>query len=400
MGKQNVLRFIPNTIRFTRLEELYVNKALSLDEISKKLGIGRTSLRNWLNKSGFEHRHALGSELVKKYPEEDIVRDYFKLKSIETIVKERGVYKTNVSSILRNWGIKSQKNLNNIRRHVNGNFNLQINDTLQNYIIGGLLGDLSIESNKRIVSSLDINEYYSSLTFIRSYKTDNDKLLDIQGFNQNAEIIGKAPLARLILTSSILQAPYVYYLSECFANNNFPLSITPNIGTNKKYPNLSLYSTKYIDVGLLYSKWYPQGIKIVPRYFKLTPSIILHWFIGDGSYQDRISFATHSFSTNDVNFLIKRLKIDLNINSSLYISKDGPEIKIYTKRDKEYFFLILDQEKNDSDFCKQFFPWKFNERMTKKEVLSTNEYKEKVKKYLIDRNSSFTNKVLEYIDNY
>ena len=32
------------------------------------------------------HRYKVDSEFVKKYPEEDIVRDYFTLKSIETIV--------------------------------------------------------------------------------------------------------------------------------------------------------------------------------------------------------------------------------------------------------------------------------------------------------------------------
>ena len=64
MGKQNVLRYIPDSIRFIRLEDLYLNQGLQFDEICENIGIGRTSLKNWLYKSGFIHRHKNGGKFA------------------------------------------------------------------------------------------------------------------------------------------------------------------------------------------------------------------------------------------------------------------------------------------------------------------------------------------------
>ncbi|MEM7814613.1 MAG: helix-turn-helix domain-containing protein, partial [Candidatus Aenigmatarchaeota archaeon] len=89
------------------------------------------------------------------------------------------------------------------------------------------------------------------------------------------------------------------------------------------YINNSPYSEKLISFR---EKWYKKindkTIKIIPRDLKLTPTTLLFWYLGDGSLirrksdKNRVPFivlATNSFSKEDVELLIKKLK-QLNLN--------------------------------------------------------------------------------------
>lgn len=184
MGKQGILRFVPEEIRYERLEELYIKQQLSFSEICKTLGIGRTTLKNWINASGLDHRYKVDSKFIKEYPEEDIVRDYFKLKSIEAIISERGVHKNKVSTILRNWGITTYKDLGNIRRHVNGEYLINIDSELEEILIGELLGDFSIESTSSKIEKGFVERYFHSIDFLNEYSTNNSKELDEKEFKR------------------------------------------------------------------------------------------------------------------------------------------------------------------------------------------------------------------------
>jgi hypothetical protein len=63
------------------------------------------------------------------------------------------------------------------------------------------------------------------------------------------------------------------------------------------------------------SRWYPKGEKIVPVDLKLTPEVLLHWYIGDGElnhskriHTTGIRLNTHSFSVENLRFLIGKLE--------------------------------------------------------------------------------------------
>lgn len=57
-------------------------------------------------------------------------------------------------------------------------------------------------------------------------------------------------------------------------------------------------------------KWYPNEKKEVPKDLKITPTTLLHWYIGDGciTKENGIVLCTDSFSKKSLNILEKELK--------------------------------------------------------------------------------------------
>ena len=136
---------------------------------------------------------------------------------------------------------------------------------------------------------------------------------------------------------------------------------------------------------MLYRKWYilETGKKIVPKDLRLTPTILLHWFIGDGSVMrygvkgTGIALFTLNFSKEDVQFLAERLELDLKIPFKIrkVLKKSNTLITywilvIYSKDNINKFYSVINQADQDSlKYAKQNFPWKFANILSKKMVL-------------------------------
>ena len=82
------------------------------------------------------------------------------------------------------------------------------------------------------------------------------------------------------------------------------------------------------------------------------------------------------------------------------MSKYGPIIKIYKQFEIEKFFKVLVESGETFKFCKDFFPWKFEKDLRKKDVLKRTEYKNKVRSYVNIKNKEKLVYVLNYIENY
>jgi hypothetical protein len=91
----------------------------------------------------------------------------------------------------------------------------------------------------------------------------------------------------------------------------------------------------YPDLMHLREKWYVErkgehAQKIVPQDLRLTPTVLLHWYLGDGSLPRRrndknripaIVLATNTFTKDDIEFLICKLKeLDLSFYPVKYKS--------------------------------------------------------------------------------
>jgi hypothetical protein len=76
-------------------------------------------------------------------------------------------------------------------------------------------------------------------------------------------------------------------------------------------------------------KWYPSGIKIVPKDLILTPLIVAIWFCDDGSItysgkkSRRVAFYTDGFTKNEVEFLANLLSDTLGIKIKITRKKNA-----------------------------------------------------------------------------
>jgi hypothetical protein len=105
---------------------------------------------------------------------------------------------------------------------------------------------------------------------------------------------------------------------------------------NVKFPQDDFYTptttyqlhTKRLLSRSLRDKWYPNGIKAIPKDIKLTPLTCLYWYIDDGSLEKvggRIQLSTMSFKEIElITLILPQLEKILNAESG--------EIKIYIER--------------------------------------------------------------------
>ena len=97
-----------------------------------------------------------------------------------------------------------------------------------------------------------------------------------------------------------------------------------------------LRSLNYAELVAERLRWYPQGVKVVPRDLRLTPTVLLHWFCGDGRGGDRkgtLGFCADGFTLEDVDFLVTRLQEDLGITALRTQAKGRPQILV-SQRDE------------------------------------------------------------------
>lgn len=129
--------------------------------------------------------------------------------------------------------------------------------------------------------------------------------------------------------------------------------------TNLFLLGVYINSCPYKEFLHLRDKWYKKlngkTIKTVPNNLELTPTILLFWYLGDGSLirrkndKNRIPFivlATNAFSKADVDFLIQKLKkLNLNFYSVKY--KSG-----FTKKECGYCLYSKTQDGTPYRFFK------------------------------------------------
>jgi hypothetical protein len=71
-----------------------------------------------------------------------------------------------------------------------------------------------------------------------------------------------------------------------------------------------LYTKRAAEFREERTRWYLEGVKVVPRDLRLTAITLAMWFAGDGSYSTngRLSFCTNGFLITDVEWLVGSLQ--------------------------------------------------------------------------------------------
>ena len=139
---------------------------------------------------------------------------------------------------------------------------------------------------------------------------------------------------------------YVEWLREqCMTHRLLGEPIRENIRVRrgKQHSEFVFRSFAYEELLILRHRWYPNGRKIIPKDFHLTPRKALHWYLGDGGFSPSrwpngkpyIILYTNGFSDDDRKILIEELaKVGVETHSekrgTLYVTaKTTPKFLKY-----------------------------------------------------------------------
>lgn len=160
--------------------------------------------------------------------------------------------------------------------------------------------------------------------------------------------------------------------------------------TNKKYHRVD-FRTKIAPVfSREYKKWYPDGIKIIPKDIELSPIALAVWFCDDGSIKYNVStftiiLCTNGFTFDDVGHISEKLSFILN-----------EHVEIQNQKDKPVLALGDYASRNLINIMKNNFPPGMNRKMLwENKDFSLNTARRC--KYCIDLNSNLS--VLEVLQN-
>lgn len=186
-----------------------------------------------------------------------------------------------------------------------------LTDIQKQVLIGGLLGDLYIyQYKKQINAGIAIGRSVKDIEYLK----------------------------------------YQFELFKDFCPNEIKERSSFDKRTNKIYIGCS-FRTQVAEVFTPYKqKWYPEGIKIVPRDLELTSLICAIWFCDDGSivytgpnkHGKRISLYTDSFLKEDVVFLQDCLfqKIGVLFHMTRKNSMKDPNKGFYLHIDKRSDIMV------------------------------------------------------------
>lgn len=203
-----------------------------------------------------------------------------------------------VSDILKRLGVKN-KRFSELKEDI------ILDEEQEQFIIGGLLGDMCIFKDKN------------------------------------------AKYHRMNCGHSIKQYKYLEYKYDKLSNIfNYPVYRSwIDKRTNNLYEEYRIQTKTHPFFTKLHNTWYISNIKIVPDYCsKINSQGLAIWYMDDGykhissnKYKQYL-FSTNGFTVNDINNLIQILNSNFNIKSSL--QKSTKQIYILSKSNIDFVDLI------------------------------------------------------------
>lgn len=116
-------------------------------------------------------------------------------------------------------------------------------------------------------------------------------------------------------------------------------------------PVFSIHSLVHPELNDLYSKWYSNGKKVIPRDLEINKVVLLHWFLDDGYSQYKytkkngtravsIVLCSERFLQEDQKYICEKIYESLGLKFSLL--KRGKYIRMeLSKKDTSKFFDII-----------------------------------------------------------
>lgn len=131
---------------------------------------------------------------------------------------------------------------------------------------------------------------------------------------------------RLHIKHSANQLPLVNYKREVFSNiTSMPVRKFTQIVGERDYSFAEFVTLTHPEFTKYYHLFYPLGKKLVPKNIDtllINPLSLAMWFMDDGAAEYAgASLQTHSFTANDVERLMKCIKLNFKIDVTKRLNK-------------------------------------------------------------------------------
>jgi hypothetical protein len=364
----------------------------NISHIANHFNVARATIRKKIEKYGLEVVREIGQEKLQKRLEiqekkEKYCKLFMQFIGIKTIGKKFHVGPPKVKSALHEYNItilesgKKTKVINHIK---NEEFFKPISSYLLEVITGELLGvgclGLQMKDEKDFLNDLKSEKYYEYVSFLRSLLQSPIRQITsilIENFNNAVEYISSFPTAQFRMHVGIKSKSWIDYQSSLFVNEGYSANVFMR---DKKIPTIESDKTTGFDTSSsvqlfeLYAIWYPDNKKILPPNLNITPNVLLHWYIGDGSFGPHSFYlSTQNFTKIEVRKLSELLKRDADVISTVHEHKDGFILTMSLKKDNiERFFNFTEKANSTAlEIAKQTFPWKFDKNLAYKRYLDS-----------------------------
>ena len=240
----------------------------------------------------------------------NIIKQYQEGKSLDCLGKENNVHYTKIRKILADSGISLRTRSELTRLQFRKN--IPIVGNILEIINGELLGDGSLNKGK----------------FQSGFKFHSSNL------------------------------EYAEWLAKKFTDNNIPLigvGVRTEFYNNKNYYSFETVKTE--EFHKLEEKWYIDRRKIIPKDLQITPLVLLHWWLGDGTIRGKVSgmLCTDCFTKEDQLHLVNLMNNVISIRAHLQKINNTYRIFIPCQYMKEFLNFM-----GDSPFFSMNYKWKIN----------------------------------------
>jgi hypothetical protein len=145
------------------------------------------------------------------------------------------------------------------------------------------------------------------------------------------------------LTQACKHKEYLEYVKKRLLN--FRIESSPILSRwikddrcrNKGYNQHFLQSRRYKTFELFRERWYPKGVKIVPKNILITRDLLIQAYLCDGNFYREVRFCTDGFDKESVFFLKKLIEKELRI--ALNTRTNNGNYEIFIKKSDSAKFL-------------------------------------------------------------
>ncbi|MFX0066573.1 MAG: hypothetical protein ACFFC7_30820 [Candidatus Hermodarchaeota archaeon] len=316
---------------------------------------------------------------------------YMRLNGMDTIAARTPFTDYVIKDVLHELGILTDLHLGSHIMKIRLDSGWQpLSPHLQQVLEGELLGDGTLAitrsgetsrplpSDGVIINALDDLQWFSWVDI----KPEPHKLDEaVSLFNNTRETLAYLHGATFQLCMASHATDWIDYVATQFRAGGYYVNINTTKWVDKNdvaHPMIGLRTESSLNLRREQLRWYGL-FKGIPWDFELTPTSLLHWFMGDGSFGNEISFSTHCFHWNEVELLACQLRQKVDVKSKIDWRPSHPDRPTNPNRrwmvilpvdsaSKTRFFDYLSLAPG-FEVARKTMPWKFSKYIQKQDCV-------------------------------